>query len=75
MTDMKTELRERFIPTPTPEALEKMRDSRELFLAGAEIVVDITKPSREQSLALTALEEAKYWTNQALARHGAPKED
>lgn len=37
-------------------------------------VLATTVPSREQSNALTALEEAKYWTNQAIARYGLPLE-
>jgi len=36
----------------------------------AEHIVDVTPPSREQSLALTALEEAVMWANAGLARNG-----
>ncbi len=39
----------------------------------AEDILDHTRPSREQSLALTALEEAKFWANQAIALHGLPQ--
>lgn len=32
-------------------------------------IVELTPPSREQSLALTKLEEAVMWANAAIARH------
>lgn len=32
-------------------------------------IVDNTPPSREQSLALTSLEEAVFWANAAIARN------
>lgn len=35
----------------------------------ANILVRATPPSREQSLALTKLEEAVMWANAAIARH------
>ena len=38
----------------------------------AEVVVCNTPPSREQSLALTKLEEAMFWANAALARSSPP---
>jgi hypothetical protein len=47
-----------------------MNTTRVYFQRLAEHIVDNTKVSREQSLALTALEEAKYWTNQNIARNG-----
>lgn len=34
----------------------------------AELIVDTTPESREQSLAITALEEAVMWANAAIAR-------
>ena len=36
-------------------------------------IVATTLPSREQSLALTALEEALMWANKAIAQHGTPQ--
>lgn len=33
---------------------------------------DLTVPCREQSLAITALEEAMMWANAAIAREGGP---
>ena len=35
----------------------------------AEAILKYTPPSREQSLALTALEEAVMWANAAIARN------
>lgn len=43
-----------------------------MFSAIAGVILHQTKPGREQSLALTALEEAKYWTNQSIAKDGVP---
>jgi hypothetical protein len=34
----------------------------------AELIVQSTPESREQSLALTSLEEATFWANSAIAR-------
>jgi hypothetical protein len=56
---------------PTVDALRDMRDMRLDFQVIATVILAVSKPSREQSLALTALEEAKFWTNQAIALHGA----
>ena len=35
----------------------------------AHLIVDLTPPEREQSLALTNLEQAVFWANAAIARH------
>ena len=37
-------------------------------LAFAKLIVDTTPESREQALALTALEEAMLWANSAIVR-------
>ena len=54
----------------TPAQAAEMQIQREQFQQRANGILDATKSSREQFLALTALEDAKYWTNQAIARHG-----
>lgn len=41
---------------------------RECLLETAEIIVSITPEGREQSLAITKLEEAMMWANAAIAR-------
>ena len=48
-----------------PARYELIRDTAYRL---AHMIVDITPPSREQSLALTALEEAVMWANAAIAR-------
>ena len=39
----------------------------------AEYIVDNTPESREQSLALTNLEQAVFWANAAIARNEKPE--
>jgi len=52
-----------------PERYELLRSrAREL----AELIVDNTPMSREQSLALTKLEECTFWSNSAIARNEVP---
>lgn len=43
---------------------------RDDYKALAELVVDQTPEGREQSLALTHLEESMFWANAAVARLG-----
>ena len=69
----KAELENRFTyhaPAGTQaERYEKMRsNARELAL----FIVSVTPESREQSLAITALEEAVFWANAAIARRENP---
>ena len=42
---------------------------REAAKSLAQDILDLTPPSREQSLALTKLEEAVMWANAAIARN------
>jgi len=42
---------------------------REAAKSLAQYILDLTPPSREQSLALTKLEEAVMWANAAIARN------
>jgi len=55
---------------PNTEAkVERHQQIREACLAAAETIVDVTgPPSREQSTAITKLEEAMFWANAAVAR-------
>lgn len=47
---------------------------RELCLDVADQIVELTgAPSREQSTAVTKLEEAMFWANAALARGDGPR--
>lgn len=54
-------------------SIEWMEQFREGFLQIATLVINGTVPSREQSLALTHLEEALFWANAGLARHGSER--
>ena len=54
----------------TKDAHQEVRDS---CLAAAEKIVTVTgPPTREQSLAITKLEEAMFWANAAIARGDGP---
>lgn len=48
-------------------AIQAIENSTDTFRAQAGYILANTKPGREQAAALTALEEAKFWTNQSLA--------
>lgn len=70
--DLRRDLDVRFTYHPPtgdqPQRYETLRaKAREL----AELVVDATPESREQSLALTHIEEAVMWANAAIARRSA----
>lgn len=49
-------------------------DIRERAIELAHLIADETPPSREQSLALTKLEEAVFWAVAAVARPAAKGE-
>lgn len=55
---------------PDLDASKRHAAIRIVFKNAAEVVVDVTPASREQSLAITALEEAAFWANAAIARDG-----
>lgn len=46
---------------------EKHQVARKAFIELGEAVLALTDQSREQSLALTSLQEALHWTNTAIA--------
>jgi hypothetical protein len=47
---------------------------RDTLLEAADKIVQVTGPeSREQSLAITKLEEAMFWANAAIARGDGPR--
>lgn len=56
-------------PPNTEEKKSRHEQVREGCLRLAEDLVDLTgSPSREQSLAITHLEEVMFWSNAAIAR-------
>lgn len=68
--EMQDELEKRFTyhapKEGQPERYNKLRAQGELM---ARIILDMTPRSREQSLALTNLEQAIMWANAAIARN------
>lgn len=55
------------------EQLVRLGNLGAQFRSMAETVVYRTPASREQSLALTALEEASFWASAAIARNEKPE--
>ena len=56
--------------------MERHQRVRTVLFSAADEIVELTgPPSREQSLAITKLEEAMFWANAAIAREvTAPQE-
>jgi len=54
---------------PSDDAIMQIESMREDFIAVAEMVQQVTPESREQSLALTNLEQALMWAVAAIARN------
>lgn len=48
---------------------QRHTDVRAACARAAQNIVAVTPECREQSLAITALEEAMFWGNAAIARH------
>ncbi len=67
------ELAARFSFHPATETTAPLHEAvRATCLFAAKNIRERTPPSREQSLAFTALQEAMMWANAAIAIHGAP---
>lgn len=54
---------------PKGDQSKRYEEIRRQGLGLANLINEYTPPSREQSLALTHLEEAVMWANAAIARH------
>lgn len=54
---------------PDAERVRKHEHCRGILKTAARDLTAITLPGREQSLALTKLEEALFWANAAIARN------
>jgi hypothetical protein len=64
-----------FHPADSQNTQEKHEKVRDACLQAAIAVVEVTgEPTREQSLAITHLEETMFWANAAIARGDGPKE-
>lgn len=67
------ELRNRFTyHAPHGDQAERYGEIRAKALEYAELICKLTPASREQSLALTKLDEAVFFANAAIARREAP---
>jgi hypothetical protein len=66
---MSADLENRFVyHNPSEENKPKHAQVNQTLLAVAEDFDELLPDSREKSLALTKLEEAKFWSNAAIAR-------
>jgi hypothetical protein len=63
-----------FHPADAQNKKEAHEEVRNVLLEAADKIVDLTgAQSREQSLAVTHLEEAMFWANAAIARGDGPR--
>ena len=70
MTISKADLITRFTYHPPGDVKAQFHKSvRDTVFGCAVFVLKMTPPCREQSIAITKLEEALFWTNAAIARH------
>lgn len=54
---------------PRTDEISRFESIRSSGKALASLIVELTPSSREQSLALTKIEEAVMWANAAITRH------
>lgn len=63
------EVESRFIPTPlSATQVQEIEDVTQQFQYFARYIAEETPAGREQSLALTALQESMFWASDAIAR-------
>jgi hypothetical protein len=68
------EHRFQFHPADSMNKKEAHESVRRELLEAADVIVELTgAPSREQSTAITKLEEAMFWANAAIARGDGPR--
>lgn len=60
--------------TPTPEAQRKIEHFRTTAKAMANAIIEFTPQSREQSIALTKLEEMSFFAIAAIVRNNIQEE-
>lgn len=64
------DLQKRFVHHPPKDGqTSRYAEIRDVLRLNAEYIMERTPKSREQSLALTKLEEAMFWANAAIARN------
>jgi hypothetical protein len=54
---------------PDPKQIEKYQKIRDTGKELAKLIVELCPESREQSSAITRIQEAIFWANAAIARH------
>lgn len=63
-----------FHPADAQNTKDAHETVREVLLSAADKIVELTgPPTREQSTAITKLEEAMFWANAAIARGDGPR--
>ena len=74
VTREELEHRFQFHPTDSANQTDAHEAMRDVLLEAADKIVTVTgAPSREQSTALTKLEEAMFWANAAIDRGDGPR--
>lgn len=58
---------------PNPEAIRRMAAIRKLAHDLAEMINEYVPDSREQSIAITKLEESSMWANAGIARNSSER--
>jgi hypothetical protein len=54
---------------PQPGQIERYQKLRQAARDFAQVIIELTPQTREQSLALTNLEQASFWANASIARN------
>lgn len=74
LTNDQLKHRFQFHPADSENQQEAHQTIRQVCFDAADAIVEMTgAPSREQSTAVTKLEEAMFWANAALARGDGPR--
>lgn len=69
-TDKRAQIEHNFkLHNVQPEHVDNMSKIRDKAKEFAHLIADLTPVSREQSLALTQLEDSVFWANAAIARN------
>ena len=76
ITDDELTRRFDYHPPNTDDKIRRHQQVRSTCLSAGKVLIELTgPPTREQSLAVTHLEEAMFWANAAIAREiTAPEE-
>jgi len=69
ITDDELTRRFDYHPPNTDDKIRRHQQVRSTCLSAAKVLIELTgSPIREQSLAITSLENAMFWANAAIAR-------